>query len=211
VTRARRARGTLTAAAVRLGRLIGADDCVLIGGLAVGVHGYVRATDDIDFISREPLRLARTRLLAAGIETRLLTGDVLAGGFSCLKGMIDGIPFDILPPLVPIAWDASLTVEVASGTLRIVELDSLLRLKFRADGPQDLLDVARLVLLHPEMEARASELATAHRSRERFEAWLNDPRVRAQAREEAELERRGSRKPLKRKRPEPRARRNRLG
>ena len=181
-----------------MARIIGPEDCVLIGGLAVGVHGYVRATDDIDFISREPLELARKRLLEAGIETRLLKGDVLEGGFRCLKGVIDGIPFDVLPPLVPIAWEASITVEVPSGTLRVVELDSLLRLKFRADGPQDLLDVARLVLLHPEMEKRARELATAHRALDRFEAFLDNPRVRAQAQEEAERERSGLRKPSKR-------------
>jgi hypothetical protein len=155
----------------------------------VSVHGYVRATDDLDFISREPLADTREKLRSVGIETRLLRGDVLDGGFSCLKGEIDGIPFDVLPPLVPIAWDRALPLDIRGGTLRVVDLDSLLQLKFRAGGPQDLLDTARLVLLHPETEARARELATAYRARDRFETWLNDPRIRAQAREGAERER----------------------
>jgi len=201
VSPARGRRGTLTTAAVKLARLIGADECVLIGGLAVAFHGYVRATDDIDFISREPLGVTRKKLIEAGIDTRLLRGDVLDGGFSCIKGVIDGIPFDVLPPLVPIDWEHSLTLEVRAGTLKVVELDGLLRLKFRAGGPQDLLDVARLVLLHPEMEEKARELAIAHRVLDRFEAFFNDPRTRAQAREEAELERRTVRKPPKRSRP----------
>jgi hypothetical protein len=77
---------------------------------------------------------------------------------------------------------------MAGGTIKVVDLDGLLQLKLRAGGPQDLLDVARLVLLHPEVEARAIELATAYRARDRFEAWLYDPRTRAQAREDAARE-----------------------
>jgi hypothetical protein len=189
---ARRRRADLVSAAVRLARLIGPDECVLIGGLAVGVHGFVRATDDLDFIGRQPLELTRSRLRQAGIDTRLLRGDVLDGGFSCVKGEIGGIPFDVLPPLVPIAWEDALRIDVAGGTLSVVDLDGLLRLKFRAGGPQDLLDAARLVLLHPDTEERARELAMAYRAADRFKVLLKDPRILAQAREQAELERRRS-------------------
>jgi hypothetical protein len=205
---ARRRRADLVSAAVRLARLIGPDECVLIGGLAVGVHGFVRATDDLDFISRLPLERTRARLQQAGIETRLLRGDVLDGGFSCVKGEIAGIPFDVLPPLVPIAWEDALRIDVAGGTLSVVDLDGLLRLKFRAGGPQDLLDAARLVLLHPDTEARARELATAYRAADKFDGWLKDPRIRAQAREEAELERRRAvSKPRRKPRGKPKRRR----
>jgi hypothetical protein len=180
---------------VRLARLLGPDECVLIGGLAVGVHGYVRATDDLDFISRQPLADTRETLRKAGIETRLLRGDVLDGGFSCVKGEIDGIPFDVLPPLVPIVWDQAIALDMGGGTLKVVDLDALLRLKFRAGGPQDLLDAARLVLLHPDVEERARELATAYRALDRFALWLRDPRILAQAREEAARDARRSGKP----------------
>ncbi|HEX9187460.1 MAG TPA: hypothetical protein VGB87_10330 [Vicinamibacteria bacterium] len=194
----RRRRPDLASAAVRLARLLGPDDCVLIGGLAVGVHGYVRATDDLDFMSRPSLVVSRERLREAGIETRLLRGDVLGGGFPCLKGEIEGIPFDVLPALVPIVWDRALPLDIGGGTLKVVDLDGLLQLKFRAGGLQDLLDAARLVMLHPETEARAQELATAYRARDRFDAWLRDPRVRAQAAEEARRERRTPRPAPKR-------------
>ncbi len=160
----------------------------------MGVHGYVRGTDDLDFISRASLAVTRERLQKAGVETRLLRGDVLDGGFSCLKGEIDGIPFDVLPPLVPIVWDQALALDMAGGTLKVVDLDGLLQLKFRAGGPQDLLDVARLVMLHPETEARARELATAYRLLDKLEAWLGNPRIRAQAAEEAQRGRRRTRK-----------------
>jgi hypothetical protein len=194
VSALRRRRVDLVSAAVRLARLLGPDECVLIGGLAVGVHGYVRATDDLDFISRQTLGFTREKLQEAGIKTRLLRGDVLDGGFSCLKGEIDGIPFDVLPPLVPIDWDRALALDMRGGTIKVVGLDALLQLKFRAGGPQDLLDAARLVMLHPETEARARELATAYRALDQFETWLNSPRTRAQAKEERELERRRTRK-----------------
>lgn len=187
---ARTRRPDLGSAAMRLARLLGPDECLLIGGLAVGVHGYVRATDDLDFVSRPSLPVTRDRLRKAGLDTRLLRGDVLGGGFSCLKGEIDGIPFDILPVLVPIVWERALPLDIGGGTLKVVDLDGLLQLKFRAGGPQDLLDAARLVLLHPETEARAQELATAYRARDRFDAWLQDPRIRAQAAEDARRERR---------------------
>jgi hypothetical protein len=52
------------------------------------------------------------------------------------------------------------------------------------------MDAAILVLLHPETEARARELATAYRVLDRFETWVSDPRTQAQAREEADVERR---------------------
>lgn len=198
----RQRRGRLTVAAARLARLLDTDECLLIGGLAVGVHGYVRATDDLDFITRQPLSATRVRLRDAGIAVRLLGGDALDGGFDCLKGEIDGIPFDVLPPLVPIDWEASIAVRVGGATLKVVDLDGLLQLKFRAGGPQDLLDVVRLVLLHPAAEVRARELATAYGARDRFEAWLEDPRIRQQAREDAERRRRrrtGTRKPRARR------------
>jgi len=163
----------------------------------VGVHGYVRATDELGFVSRQALVEAREKLRKAGIETRLLRGDALDGGFSCLQGEIDGIPFDVQPPLVPIAWDQALTLEIGGGTLRVVDLDGLLQLKFRAGGPQDLLDAARLVLRHPGSETRAKELATAYRSLDRFEACLGDPRTLVQAREDAEREARRAKKPAR--------------
>jgi len=36
--------------ALRLVRILGADECMLVGGLAVGAHGYVRGTADVDLI-----------------------------------------------------------------------------------------------------------------------------------------------------------------
>ena len=175
----------------RVAEALGQQDCLLAGGLAVMAHGFVRATRDVDLLTRLPLSEARARLSKDGLRTRLLRGDVLDAGFPCLKGECDGLPFDVLPELVPIHWELAPTVEdPTAGGLRAVALEDLLALKLKAQGPKDLMDVAMLVLLHPESAARAKELATAYRALDRFEIWLKDPRIRAQAREESELERR---------------------
>ena len=175
----------------KVAEAIGIEDCLLAGGLAVMAHGFVRGTRDVDVLTRLPLSEARARLESRGLPTRLLRGDPLEGGFSCLKGECDGLPFDVLPQLVPVHWEAAPTVENrGAGALRVVPLEDLLALKLKAQGPKDLMDTAILVLLHPESEPRARELATAYRVLDRFETWLLDPRIRAQAREEAALERR---------------------
>jgi hypothetical protein len=96
---------------------------------------------------------------------------------------------------VPVHWEAAPRVEGrGAGSLRVVPLVDLLALKLKAQGPKDLMDAAILVLLHPETEARARELATAYRVLDQFETWVSDPRTQAQAREEADLERRRVRK-----------------
>ncbi len=185
----------------RVADALGKQDCLLAGGLAVMAHGFVRATRDVDLLTRLSLSEAQARLSKGRLPTRLHRGDVLAGGFSCLKGECDGLPFDVLPELVPIHWDLAPLVETPSaGGLRVVSLEDLIALKLKAQGAKDLMDAAMLVLLHPELKAQARELATAYGGLDRFETWLNDPRIRAQAGEEAELERRREvRKPTKRR------------
>ena len=174
----------------RIAEAIGTDDCLLAGGLAVAAHGFVRGTRDVDLLTRLPLSEARKRLERGGLPTRLLKGTPLEGGFSCLRGECEGLPFDVLPQIVPVHWEAA--VPAGAGSLRIVPLEDLLALKLKAQGAKDLMDAAILVLMHPDTEERARGLATAYRVLDRLESWLLDPRARAQAREELEHEARRS-------------------
>jgi len=173
------------AVALRLAEIVGEGECLLAGGLAVIAHGYVRATQDVDLVTRRSLPEVKDRLVGKGIRASLKRGDRLEGNFPCVKGEVDGIPFYILPELVPIAWDAAVPVlEGPAAALSVIDLDGLIRLKLKAQGAQDLMDVAMLVLLHPEARPRARELSGAYRVRDRLEAWLKDSRLRGQAREE---------------------------
>jgi len=171
-------------AAARLLRALGDGACALAGGLAVNAHGYVRATRDVDVIVNMPLDEARRRLAGARIATTVFKGDPLDGDFPCLKGMLGGVPFDVLPQLVPFDAARTLTLRVGDLPLRIVDLDTLFRLKLKAGGPKDLLDVATLAHLHPGGAEQARALAERDAQLlARLRQWLDDPRVAAAARE----------------------------
>jgi hypothetical protein len=175
-------RPDLAEIAMRLVRVLGADECVLVGGLAVAAHGYVRATGDIDLIVKASLESVRARLKRNGIAARLHRGNLKEGDFPCLKGSLAGVPFDIMPPLVPLDWQRAVRVSLRPDmTLPIVDLEGLIRLKLRAHGPRDLLDVAVLVRRHPEELPAAREMSEAYGVADKLEVWLNDPRLEAEA------------------------------
>jgi hypothetical protein len=173
----------LIGTATRLVEVIGPDNCAVVGGLAVAAHGYVRGTDDVDLIARLSLTEVVTRLHNAGIDAQLKRGDILEGDFSCVKGTLDGVPFDILPPLVTLRWEQAETLSLEGHEVRVVDLDGLFRLKMRAGGALDLVDAAMLVLIHPEEKEKARAAAAAYRLEDRFLRLLEDPRLQAQARE----------------------------
>jgi hypothetical protein len=169
--------------ALRVARALGERECVLVGGLAVGAHGYVRATTDVDFVVRD-LAAASERLRRQGLRFERFRGD-----FTCLRGTIGDVRFDIMPPLVPIQWDLAIAVSFGEGaSIRVVDLDGLIRLKLKAGGPKDLMDVAALVLRHPEHQERAQEVAVAYRIRDELDRWLRDPRLEAELADAQSLE-----------------------
>ncbi len=175
-----------TRAAARLVRILRDGDCAIVGGLAVNAHGFVRATRDVDVIVALSLVEARRRLADAGLPTRLLKGDGLDGDFDCLKGVVGGVPYDVLPPLVPLDTERTIVIEVHGLRLPIVDFETLTRLKLQARGPKDLLDLAMLVNLRPERRERVLGLAAAAPGvAKRLLALLDDPRVIRDARERA--------------------------
>lgn len=170
----------LVRVAHRLASMIDPDDCVVVGAMAVAVHGYPRATTDVDLVSRIPLLEVRKRLAAHGVKATLKRGEILEGDFDCLKGVLDGIDFDILPALVPIDWDNAVDVPLRRGqTLKVVDLSTLIHLKLRAGGPQDVLDVVMLLQQHPTEAAHARELATAYGLAAQLESFMKSPRIKA--------------------------------
>ena len=180
----KRGNSDLRLTALQLAAILGPDQCVVVGALAVAAHGYPRATDDVDLLTRLDLRKAQKRLRARGLDATMKRGDPGKGDFSCLQGSLQGVRFDILPELVPLQWEHALHLRVSGTDLRIVDLDGLVRLKLRAGGPQDLMDAAHLLLLHPEHIAKAREAARAYRLEDKLDIWLKDARVRSKVDEE---------------------------
>lgn len=143
-------------AVLRLAKLIGDEDCRLAGALAVGAYGFVRATTDV---TRVPMAEVGRRLRGGRVTAQLSRRDVSEGNFSCIRGTLAGVPFDVIPPLLAIDWERG-------GV---------------AQGPKDLMDAAMLVLLNPETRASALELAKAYDAGPRFRSWLEDPRLAREA------------------------------
>ena len=186
------AAGKFVKAAAQLIRILGEERCAIAGGMAVNAHGFVRGTRDVDVIVTMPLADARKLLSENGVMARLFKGDFVQGDFHCLKGVIavgsrptDAVPFDVLPALVPLAPERFVEVVVRGQRLRVVDPDTLIRLKLRAGSPHDLYDVAILANLHPDWMEHALALAVSHGREmgERLATLIRDPRVRGQAKD----------------------------
>src|SRR5262249_33627850 len=95
-----------------------------------------------------------------------------------------GVPFDVLPQLVPLEPERIVELELHNQTLRVVDMDTLIRLKLKAGSVNDLHDIAILVNLHPQFEERAKELAAGvPRHAAILSHMISDPRTRSRARE----------------------------
>jgi hypothetical protein len=143
---------------------------IIVGGLAVVAHGYGRSTQDLDIVIRlQPDAIGRAFTALASLGYRPIV-PVTAEGFAdagmrarwiAEKGMrvlafasdrhrhtpVDVFaaePFDFASE-----YDSAMVQEVAPGVpVRIVRLETLLRLKREAGRPQDLADVAELQRVH---------------------------------------------------------------
>jgi hypothetical protein len=186
------AAGKFVRAAAQLLRILGEERCAIAGGMAVNAHGFVRGTRDVDVIVTMPLADARKLLSENGVTARLFKGDMVEGDFQCLKGVIavgsrpaDAVPFDVLPALVPLAPERFVDVVVRGQRLRVVDPDTLIRLKLRAGSSHDLYDVAILANLHPDWMEHALAHAVSHGKEmgERLATLIRDPRVRRQAKD----------------------------
>lgn len=102
----------------------------LIGGLAVGAYGYVRATNDIDFL--------------VGEEAFIEHG----GGVVSHK---PGVPFEVAGYLVDVFDDAAIekdelgTSLSKSSSMLVVSVEGLVYLKLRAFRRRDKEDIIQLV------------------------------------------------------------------
>ena len=165
--------------AERIASILG-DSCLLIGGLAVSAWGHIRATEGVDFIcSLRPEDIQRM-LSAEGISSEHRRGHILEGDIPwVVEGKLSGVPFQILPPLLPINWEHATSIPMPNGTeLRVVDIDDLVQLKLKAGGALDLWDVAMILQKHPELKARIRELAESRGVLEELDRWLSDPRLK---------------------------------
>ena len=138
---------------------------VVVGGLAVVLHGHARLTADLDLIiDLEPTEARRAidALVDAGlmpqlpVQPRQFADPEIRGSWIRDKGMrvfsmwdptnpmrvVDlfvenPIPFDEL-------WSRSMLVPLQSVSVRIAAIEDLIRLKEEAARPKDLDDIQKL-------------------------------------------------------------------
>ena len=126
-------------------------DYVLVGGYAVGVHGVVRATANIDFLYRStPSNVAR--LCSALIEFG--APDVIVNPDDLLKpDMVSafGPPphrIDLLSSITGVSfnavWTSSMLVDIAGQSVRVIGLAALRKNKAATGRTKDREDLRLL-------------------------------------------------------------------
>jgi hypothetical protein len=135
-------------------------DFVVIGGIAVQAHGYIRWTKDLDVIVR-PTTLNLTRLSEALAE---LEGELRGPGTLSLTDphqlrhapllplMTRAGPLDLVnvdhvagaPRSYDALRDAALVVELDGPAVAVAGLSDLIRMKRAAGRPHDLADIEAL-------------------------------------------------------------------
>ncbi|HUF47573.1 MAG TPA: nucleotidyl transferase AbiEii/AbiGii toxin family protein [Vicinamibacterales bacterium] len=127
---------------------------VLVGGVAVNVHGIVRATEDIDFFVRptpDNVERIRTALRSLWNDPHIdeITADDLAGAYPTIRyGPPEGsIIIDLLAGLGT-AWrfDDLQSEERDFGdvSVRVATPETLVKMKHATVRPQDHSDAALL-------------------------------------------------------------------
>lgn len=126
-------------------------DYAVCGGLSVMIHGFVRATEDIDILV-EAESLARVVKVAANCGFRLHAEELVLKGakiFRLLKLSPDSEDYLVLDLILVsdanrAAWDSRHEVSTQWGTLKTVSREALIEMKRQAGRPQDLVDIQRM-------------------------------------------------------------------
>jgi len=135
-------------------------DFVVIGGIAVQAHGYIRATKDLDVVVRPTtLNLTRVSEALGDLEAELRTPGTLRltdpnqlRAAPLVPVMTRAGPLDILnvehvagaPRSYDALRDAALTIGLGGLEVAVAGLSDLIRMKRAAGRPHDLADIEAL-------------------------------------------------------------------
>jgi hypothetical protein len=135
-------------------------DFVVIGGIAVQAHGYIRATNDVDIVV-EPrtLNLSRLSEALAALESELRTPGTLEltdphqlRQAPLIPVITRAGPLDVVnvehvaggPRSYEALRDAALRVDLRGREIAVAALPDLIRMKRAAGREQDLMDIEAL-------------------------------------------------------------------
>ncbi len=136
----------------------------LCGGLAVAVHGYPRATQDIDMLIRESDLNQVIALLgnkgycrSAGIipfdvgkesESRIYRISKVSGEDLLTLDLV------LVSPIMQDVWEDRETFQIGDYEITVVSLSGLKKMKRLSGRPQDLVDLQQLEDLERADESR---------------------------------------------------------
>jgi hypothetical protein len=136
-------------------------DYVVVGGLAVGVNGYVRATQDVDILippDRENAR--RLRDLLARLDAVRPDGSPIPEGLPdgerfvrarTSLGVLDVLPEGEVPLDYATVREHALRAEIDGSAVWVVDLQTLVTLKLVAGRAEDRRDLEQLRIAHGEL------------------------------------------------------------
>jgi hypothetical protein len=152
----------------------GGVDFVVVGGIAVQVHGYLRGTGDVDVVPRPSLgNLSRLGEVLADLEAEVLraAAPVNVTDAQLLErapllplltrsGRLDLINVEHLAG-APSSYDdlrgRALVVTLEGFDVAVAGLDDLVRMKRAAGRPQDLTDIGALTRDDEELQREARQ------------------------------------------------------
>jgi predicted nucleotidyltransferase len=135
-------------------------DFVVIGGIAVQAHGYIRATKDLDIIVRPTaLNLSRLSEALSDLDSELrvpgtlrLTDPHQLGRAPLVAVMTRAGPLDIVnvehvagaPRSYDALREAALVIDLHGLEIAVAGVSDLIRMKRAAGRPHDLADIEAL-------------------------------------------------------------------
>jgi hypothetical protein len=125
----------------------------LCGGMAMGVHGFMRATMDIDFLI--PVSALDAVMTIAGELGYTIRGKDLSFKDGAVEirriskidaeGELLPLDFILVTPTNERVWDSRVNAEWKFGRLTIVTRDGLIEMKRLRNSGQDIADIERLL------------------------------------------------------------------
>lgn len=129
-------------------------DCVVVGGVAVNAHGYVRATNDLDLFIRPTLENARAAFQALQALGVPLEGYEAADLLHDEENLRFGPPEDHIDILASIGqmpfdqvWRNRIEQEIAGLRIPFISRADLIENKRQTGHLRDLADVEELSLI----------------------------------------------------------------
>ncbi len=127
-------------------------DHAVCGGLAVAIHGVVRATVDIDLLIRpESLEAAYDAARSLGYDIRGLeisfkerAVEIRRVSKVDVDGEVLSLDLLLVTPQIENVWLSRESIEYFGSRLSVISRDGLIEMKRIAGRPQDLADIARL-------------------------------------------------------------------